>query len=360
MKKWLFILVICFLFMPNDVFASTYATPTFKSVSSSTSINDGLTTRSPVTTFHYGRSFIGHNVSPSARTRIIFDYSNLDLDTSKAYDYDFLIFYTSLTGEEGSVPLVTMENQMCEVKSVGYYGGGYSANSNSSITFPGGSSTDPFMWYRYDPISSGQLGIWFNGNKTINYNTQFEIIRNVDTSYTFGVSCSNVTITDLSNVRFDIYGATHESLRNPPEYSISGNVTFDLNQASEIKESIGDLNDSITDSDISGASDSAGGFFTDFENDDYGLSDIVTLPLTFIQGLANASCTDLELPLPFVDEDVELPCMSAIYEDYFGAFLTIYQIITFGIVGYWVCVNTLRLVNNFKNPDNDEVEVMDL
>ena len=99
---------------------------------------------------------------------------------------------------------------------------------------------------------------------------------------------------------------------------------------------------------------------SDFENDDYGLSDIVTLPLTFIQSLANASCSDLELPLPFVDEDVELPCMSAIYEDYFGPFLTIYQIITFGIVGYWVCVNTLRLVNNFKNPDNDEVEVMDL
>ena len=128
----------------------------------------------------------------------------------------------------------------------------------------------------------------------------------------------------------------------------------------ETNDKLDDLNESITDSDISGASDSAGGFFTDFENDDYGLSDIVTLPLTFIQGLANASCSDLELPLPFVDEDVLLPCMSAIYEDYFGPFLTIYQIITFGIVGYWVCVNTLRLVNNFKNPDNDEVEVMDL
>lgn len=121
-----------------------------------------------------------------------------------------------------------------------------------------------------------------------------------------------------------------------------------------------DLNDNITDTDTSGSEDLAGGFFEDFDNEDYGLSDIITMPLQVINNITSATCSPLELPLPFVDTDVTLPCMYSIYQQYFGGFLSIYQTITFGIVAYWVCINIFRMVKNFKNPDNDEVEVLDL
>lgn len=128
----------------------------------------------------------------------------------------------------------------------------------------------------------------------------------------------------------------------------------------EVKQEVSDLNDNITSTDTSGSEEVAGGFFDDFDNEDYGLSDIITMPLQVINNITSATCSPLELPLPFVDTDVTLPCMYDIYDDYFGGFLTIYQTITFGIVAYWVCINIFRMVKNFKNPDNDEVEVLDL
>lgn len=52
--------------------------------------------------------------------------------------------------------------------------------------------------------------------------------------------------------------------------------------------------------------------------------------------------------------------MGTIYSNHFGSFLSIYQMITFGIVAYWVCVRIFNLVKDFKNPDHDEIEVLDL
>lgn len=128
----------------------------------------------------------------------------------------------------------------------------------------------------------------------------------------------------------------------------------------KIVESQDKINDSIKDNDVSGANDEASGFFNDFESDDFGLSDVITMPLSFIQGLSSSTCYSLNLPLPFVDTNVTLPCMTSIYQSYFGDFFTLYQIITTGFISYGICINIFRLVQGFKNPDNDEVEVMEL
>lgn len=128
----------------------------------------------------------------------------------------------------------------------------------------------------------------------------------------------------------------------------------------ETNKNLEDLNDTMNNSDTSESQNQANGFFDDFSNDDFGLSDIITMPLSFIQGLANNSCNSLSLPLPFVNQNVTLPCMTSIYSEHFGSFLTIYQTITTGFIAYWVCINIFRMVQGFKNPDNDEIEVMDL
>lgn len=128
------------------------------------------------------------------------------------------------------------------------------------------------------------------------------------------------------------------------------------NQTEEQKKT----NDTLKDNNIQGAQDSAGGFFNDFTTDTHGLTAIITAPLSLISKITSSSCSPLVLPLPFVDKDLTLPCMGAIYSNYFGSFLSIYQLITFGIVAYWVCVRIFNLVKDFKNPDHDEIEVLDL
>lgn len=101
-------------------------------------------------------------------------------------------------------------------------------------------------------------------------------------------------------------------------------------------------------------------YFKDFDNDTFGLTGIITSPLNLIQNLLSNSCNALVIPLPYVNSDLSLPCMSSIYSEYFGGFYTIYQDITFGLVAYWVIVRILNLVKDFRNPDHDEIEVLDL
>lgn len=119
-------------------------------------------------------------------------------------------------------------------------------------------------------------------------------------------------------------------------------------------------NDLLEDDDTQGAQDSAGGFFNGFTTDTHGLTSIITAPLSLISSITSSSCSPLVIPLPFVDKDLTLPCMSSIYSQHFGSFLSIYQVITFGIIAYWVCVRIFNLVKDFKNPDHDEIEVLDL
>ena len=126
----------------------------------------------------------------------------------------------------------------------------------------------------------------------------------------------------------------------------------------DLNSSIGDLNDSINSSDVN--SSDYENFFSDFEDNNHGLLSFITAPLSFIQSLTNSTCTPITVPIPFVDSSVTLPCMTTIYQRYFGSFFTVYQMITNGIIAYWIGINCYRIVKNMKNPNSYYVEVMGL
>ncbi len=129
----------------------------------------------------------------------------------------------------------------------------------------------------------------------------------------------------------------------------------------DVSGAIGGVTDAITDNDIGDSTSDASDFITNFNTNTFGLTSIVTAPLTLIQSLTSSACTDLELPLPFLNnKKLTLPCMTTIYSTYFGSFFTIYQTITYGIIAYWVIVRIFNQVKDFKNPEHDEIEVVDL
>lgn len=130
--------------------------------------------------------------------------------------------------------------------------------------------------------------------------------------------------------------------------------------SNRIDNSINNLNDNISNTDTSSSENHANSFFENFQSSDFGLSDVITLPLTLINSLTNATCISLKLQVPFINKNIYLPCMSSIYSQYFGSFFNIYQIIIFGFTSYWVCIRIYNLIKDFKNPDHDEIEVLDL
>lgn len=141
---------------------------------------------------------------------------------------------------------------------------------------------------------------------------------------------------------------------------IKENIEQQLEEQKKQLEEQKKTNETLKDDNIDKAQDSAVGFFNDFTTDTHGLTAIITAPLSLISKISSSSCSPLVIPLPYVDKDLTLPCMSSIYSQHFGSFLSIYQIITFGIIAYWVCVRIFNLVKDFKNPDHDEIEVLDL
>ena len=181
-----------------------------------------------------------------------------------------------------------------------------------------------------------------------------------DTGIFSTVTCENVTVNSGFDIVFSgpfqshgIFAISNIHVKENSSSSIQGAIAENTEQSKKTNETLKDDN-------IEESKGFANGFFNDFERSDFGLSDVITMPLSFINGLASNQCNSLVLPLPFVDKDIELPCMTSIYNSYFSTFLTIYQTITTGLIAYWVCINIFRMVQNFKNPDNDEIEVMEL
>lgn len=326
MKKTFLILsftfLFFFLFMPKNTFAkSLNVFPNWvQAYNNTTKVID----RTPA-----GWSLYNHNYNTFTTTdnstiisSINWIYENRwTLDLNKNYDVSFRIYQpnvavSNLDGFNGGKPLVSFENKACWVDFT-------SSNSTTSNVY----------------------GSTFNvlcENVSLN-STTFHIF--VDTG-------PMNTSTTLFGNRYGIGQNWDVTLSND-----NSNIESAIDENTQSQK---DINDSINDSDTSESQSSAGSFFEDFTSDDYGLSDIITMPLTFIKGLSNASCYSLDLPFPFVDKNVQIPCMTSIYKKYFGSFLTLYQTITTGFIAYWVCVNIYRLVKNFKNPDDDKVEVMEL
>ena len=178
------------------------------------------------------------------------------------------------------------------------------------------------------------------------------------------------TLTNTSEIQFRFYPYLSSFDNKLFQYQLEKGTTIHpyeppgeqicKNRIDSTNDKLDDLNDNLTDSDTTGATDSASDFFSGFTSNTFGLTSIITSPLNLIKSLTSKSCTPLNLTIPFVNKPLQLPCMSLIYSEHFSSFLTIYQTITFGITSYWICIRIFALVKDFKNPDRDEIEVMDL
>lgn len=119
-----------------------------------------------------------------------------------------------------------------------------------------------------------------------------------------------------------------------------------------------ELKDAITSDDVE--SGVGGGFFDDFTDNQHGLTGIITAPLNAIQRLTSSTCQPLSVPIPFTNSNVSLPCMTQVYETNIPTVYNIWKIVSFGIIGYFICIDIFHIVKGFKDPESDKVEVLDL
>lgn len=192
----------------------------------------------------------------------------------------------------------------------------------------------------------------------------FDIITNTDVrGIKVNFYFTNANYWNIGNV--NILTSSYVSYDTSTQQAIESSTTTIINNNNEntqnIIDSVHGLADGIHDNDTSEATSEASDFFSNFSTNTHGLTSIITAPLNTITSLTSSTCTPLHIPIPYLtNKYLDLPCMRAVYVENFGSFMTLYDVITLGIVSYWILVRIFALVKDIKNPEHDEIEVVDL
>lgn len=255
----------------------------------------------------------------------------------------------SILGVNGGYSFTNYGNYFSDAKSISLPPGTYTLSiQNITGTF----TSNRLNLYVQNASGNVPHTSILNINLLNSTSNSFTLTENTDVYFTFDYS-SNSTFDNYS-FNLQLQKGSIATVYEPYGKQIC------TNKLDEQTNAVNNLNDSLNNSDSSGATSEASEFFSGFTTDTFGLTSIITAPLNLIGSITSSTCTPLGLPLPYVNKTLELPCMSSIYSQYFGSFFTLYQTITFGIIAYWVCVRIFNLVKDFKNPDHDEIEVLDL
>lgn len=130
------------------------------------------------------------------------------------------------------------------------------------------------------------------------------------------------------------------------------------NKIDETNNQLGDLNNSLNDSNVDGSLGSAGSFFDNFNTTDHGgLSGIITAPLVAINQMLNTSCSPMTAT--FKGKELSLPCGYEFWNR-LGAIQDFVNIVLGGMLCYRIIIKLYKLIERIKNPEDDRLEVMDL
>ena len=180
------------------------------------------------------------------------------------------------------------------------------------------------------------------------------------------INCENLYQLETLTIPNNAYylRSTIQYGENKPNLYICKNGNQALNESIHgVGEGIHDLNDSINSTDTTDSSNAFLDFMNNFNETDFGLASIITSPLTIITNLSSGTCSPITVGGGtglFEGVSFELPCAMPFYEQWFGSFLDLYQMITFGIISYKILLDIFRMIHNFRNPNDDRIEVLDL
>lgn len=189
-----------------------------------------------------------------------------------------------------------------------------------------------------------------------------------------GATKLTISNTGLSYPDYSGYIIIYDSSKNFLDYWSVKDVTFNLpsgasyyrlsTQMTGLTLYEGDgctskldaVNDTLTDDNVDGNSSSS--FFEDFTvTDNGGISSIITAPLVAINSMLSNQCSSLSGT--WRGQTFELPCGT----DFWNRMSTIrtwLNVAIGGLLCYRIIIKLFKLIEGFKNPDNDRVEVMNL
>lgn len=299
--------------------------------------DSNLTTGSKTLYFKFNENKTFQTGASEYLINIKFSHNNTSTSTTTETQYRCNIHNNEETVYDPNGAIIDFENQYDY----------FTCNQHTSTTTTNSPSYSLTLYYTY-------------GNNDYNY-IPCNAISNSGDIYSF--KCP-VGSTDIRGLRISVgttYTGSYTIGFSPTSrYYIDQQQQIIDNQQTQIQQQQ-QTQQTITNDNTDESQSTANSFFSGFTSNTHGLTGIISAPLTAIQSLTSKTCSPLVLPLPFMEnQNLTLPCMRTIYEEHFGDFINLYDVIILGIVSYWIMVRVFALVKDFKNPDHDEIEVVDL
>lgn len=123
------------------------------------------------------------------------------------------------------------------------------------------------------------------------------------------------------------------------------------------KDAINDTKDALLDDEVSDDEISSSLEFDNITDNSLGpFATFLTLPLTWVQNIlaSNQVCNEIDLPLPFLDVDMTLPCMNSFWNS-LGVLGTLIQAVWLAVVGVRIFNGLFLLtVDTISSKDNDD------
>lgn len=228
----------------------------------------------------------------------------------------------------------------------------------------------------YNPITSININI-ISGNvwNAIPLDVSYEKVLNRTNTHGFiseykyyikfdttGINLTNAEIyigMNFNSTTVSINGLQHGLYRTYDiKEVVSQNNEELIGAVNKVDVSIKNQTDTIKDTDSSQAINTVGGFFQGFTTDTYGLTSVISAPMVLINNLVSQTCT--AIPMELIGYEFELPCIDSLIPSAFNPLLTLYRTVTDALIGYWVMINTLALIKEFKDPEKDNISVLEL
>lgn len=167
-----------------------------------------------------------------------------------------------------------------------------------------------------------------------------------------------ITLSEGTNIPISIGIIT----RNVPKCSNDNQAIINNNNQNQEQthQDMQNINNSLNNNNVSGANQDANSFVNNQAfQDNTGLTGIITAPLSVINSLTS-SCSPIRLTIPYLDTNVDLPCIGDLLASKMGALIQLVKVVINGYICYLIGLDMFKIVKHARDPDDDRIEVLDL
>lgn len=161
------------------------------------------------------------------------------------------------------------------------------------------------------------------------------------------------------SLRLPVIGDTYMTIsRYIQAYSIDSDNSNVVSSVNNVNNSINEVNNSINNDNVDNQQSSE--FFINFDsNVDGSLVTLIKKPIDIVNSFYN-TCEPIVFHIPKLDIDLTIPCISSINNGFTSVIFPIARIIINGLLCYRLILAFIDVINKLKDPNNSDLEVVDL